>query len=145
MERLVDIFKRYGISIAYLFGSQKDVGLNYLLGKEVRISETSDLDIGLLLKSYPSDMYRFYGDLYYELSMVLEPFEVDITFLNEVDYLMKYEIITGYRIYAEDETFVDEYEEIVMKIASDLAFKQRLFEKDFLEAIENGHFEIELK
>ncbi|MGB9682168.1 MAG: hypothetical protein ACP5RW_00645 [bacterium] len=65
-------------------------------------------------------MYRFYGDLYYELSEVFEPFNIDIVFLNKVNYLMKYEIICGYRIYTEDE-------EIVVKIASDLAFKQKLF------------------
>jgi hypothetical protein len=145
MERLIEIFKKYSISIAYLFGSQREIGLEYLLGKKVEIDKTSDLDIGLLLKSLPSDMYRFYGDLYYELSEVFEPFNIDIVFLNEVNYLMKYEIICGHRIYAEDEEFADEYEEIVVKIASDLAFKQKLFEEDFLEAIEDGHFEIKLK
>jgi len=145
MERLGEILKKYGIVIAYIFGSQKDTGLNYLLGKKVEVDETSDLDIGLLLKSLPSNMYRFYGDLYYELLEVFEPFNIDIVFLNEVNYLMKYEIICGHRIYTEDEESADEYEEIVMKIASDLAFKQKLFEEDFLEALENGHFEIKLK
>jgi hypothetical protein len=31
-----------------------------------------------------------------------------------------------------------------MAIAADLAFKRRMFEKDFYEAIHNGYFELEL-
>jgi len=62
-----------------------------------------------------------------------------------VDYLIKYEIISGHRIYAEDGDFADEYEERVMKFAEDINFKQKLFEKDFLEALRDGYFEIKLK
>ena len=51
----------------------------------------------------------------------------------------------GHRTYSSDEKFADEYEENVGKFASDLSFKRKMFEKDFLEALENGYFEIELK
>ncbi|HHV80166.1 TPA: hypothetical protein GXX44_00600 [bacterium] len=145
LDKLKGIFQKYGISIAYFFGSQKDLGLNYLSGEKVNPDPDSDLDIGLYLKSLPKNMFDFYGSLYSELSDIFEHFHIDVVFLNEVDYLIKYEIISGHRIYAEDEDFADEYEERVMKFAEDINFKQKLFEKDFLEALRDGYFEIKLK
>jgi hypothetical protein len=65
--------------------------------------------------------------------------------MNEQDSLFQYEIIKGIRIYAKNEEFADEYEELIMKKAADLAFKQKEFIKDFLEAIENGYFQFEYK
>jgi hypothetical protein len=70
--------------------------------------------------------------------------DLDIVFLNEVHSLLRYEIIKGKRIYARDEVFADDYEEKTIAIAADLAFKRRMFEKDFYEAIHNGYFELEL-
>lgn len=65
--------------------------------------------------------------------------------MHEQDSLFQYEIIKGVRIYAKDEDFADEYEELVMKKASDLSFKQKEFIKDVLEAIEDGYFQFEYK
>ena len=45
-------------------------------------------------------------------------------------------------MYCGDEFFCDEYEEMVMKTASDLSFKKREFEKDFIEAVKDGYFVI---
>jgi len=109
------------------------------------IEETSDLDIGILLENPHVNMYKLHGDLYLNLSAIFEPFNIDIIFFREVNFLLKYEIIKGNRIYALDEEYADEYEESVMKFASDLSFKRKMFEKDFLEALGNGYFEIELK
>ncbi|MCK4432253.1 MAG: hypothetical protein KAW19_13245 [Candidatus Aminicenantes bacterium] len=142
---LNNVFKKYNIVLAYLFGSQKDSGMKYLLDQSVEIEETSDLDIGILLETPPLHLYKFYGNLYYDLSAIFEPFNIDIIFLHEVNYLLKYEIIKGNRIYALDEEFADEYEEKITKFASDLSFKRKMFEKDFYEALENGYFEIELE
>lgn len=115
-----------------------------MTGESVTPDMSSDLDIGLHLVDLPKNMFDFYGNLYSELSDVFEPFDIDIVFLNEVDYLMKFEIISGHRIYAQDEDFADEYEEKVMKFAEDINFKQKLFEKDFLEALRDNYFEIKL-
>ena len=90
-------------------------------------------------------MYKLYGNLYYDLSIIFEPFNIDIVFLHEANSLLKFEIIKGPCIYTLDEKFADEYEENVMKFASDLSFKRKMFEEYFLEALENGYFEIELK
>lgn len=142
---LCRVFEKHNVLSAYLFGSQKDSGMKYLYGQRAKTEETSDLDVGILLKTPPPRLYKFYGDLYYDLSALFEPFNVDIVFLHEVNSLLKYEIIAGHRVYALDEEFADEYEENVMKFASDLSFKRKMFEKDFYEALENGYFEIELK
>lgn len=145
ISQLARVFKKNGIILAYLFGSQKEAGLKYLYEKKVIIEETSDLDIGILLKAPPVNMYKLYGNMYYDLSNIFDPFNIDIVFLHEANFLLKFDIIKGHRIYASDEKFADEYEEKVMKFASDLAFKRKMFEEDFLEALKNGYFEIELK
>jgi len=45
-------------------------------------------------------------------------------------------------IYCKDQDFLDEYEELVMKKAADLAYKRKEVEGDFLEAIKDGYFKI---
>ena len=147
-NKIKRLFDKYNVILAYLFGSQKDTGIKYLNGQHVTIEKTSDLDIGLLLGNPlvpPVNMYKLYGNLYFDLSTVFEPFNIDIIFLHEVNFLLKFEIINGHRLYELDEEFTDEYEENVMKYASDLNFKRKMFEKDFFEALKNGYFEIELE
>jgi len=145
ISNLNKILQKHAVILSYLFGSQKDNGMKYLHGQKIEIDRNSDLDIGILLETPPPHLYRFYGNLYYDLSMLFEPFNVDIVFLHEINSIFKFEIINGHRIYALDEKFADDYEENVMKLASDLFFKRKMFEKDFYEALENGYFEIELK
>ena len=151
ISRLNQLCEKHRVLLVYLFGSQKHAGLKYLHEhnihneQNVHIEKTSDLDIGILLENPPASMYKFHGDLYLNLSAIFEPFNIDMIFFHEVSYLLKFDIIKGHRIYAADEELADEYEEKVMKFASDLSFKRKMFEKDFLEALENGYFEIELK
>jgi predicted nucleotidyltransferase len=151
ISRLNRLCEKRRVLLVYLFGSQKDTGLKYLHEhnihheQNIHIEKTSDLDIGILLESPPANMYRVHGDLYLNLSTIFDPFNIDIVFFHEVSYLLKFDIIKGHRIYAANEELADEYEENVMKFASDLSFKRKMFEKDFIEALENGYFEIELK
>lgn len=144
-SKLSKVFESYGVKLAYLFGSQQDLGLNFLKKGDKSILKNSDLDIGVFLDKIPSGMFKFYGDLYHDLSELFEPFKVDIIVLNEVNHLLKFEIIKGHRLYAESSDFADDYEESVMKIAADLDFKRKMFKEDFLEALKNGYFEIELE
>lgn len=117
--------------------------MRFLEGSSDEFGETSDLDVGLLIAPSSKTMYESYGNLYLELSRVFALFDVDIVLLHEVHSLLKFEIISGHRIYAEDEPFADDYEDMVVKFASDLAVKRRAFESDFIEAVKDGHFEIE--
>lgn len=142
-DKLRTVFKKNGVLLAYLFGSNQDIGRRFLEGSSEEIGKESDLDIGLLITPSSQTTYKDYGNLYLELSRIFAPFEVDLVLLHEVHSLLKFEIISGHRIYAEDEQFADGYEELVVKFASDLAFKRRMFEPDFIKAIEDGHFEIE--
>jgi len=142
-NELQAIFKKNGVLLAYLFGSNQDIGRRYLEDYSYEAQESSDLDVGLLIAPSSETMYDTYGNLYLELSRVFAPFHLDIVLLHEVHSLLKFEMISGYRIYAEDEQFADDYEDLVVKFASDLAVKRRMFESDFVKAIEDGHFEIE--
>lgn len=142
-EKLTHIFKKHGVRIAYLFGSQKEAGIAFLEGVATKIDDEVDLDIGVVFKIFPEDVFEAYGELYADLSLFFEPFTVDLVFLQETDALFQYEAITGELVFSDDELYLEEYEEQVMKRASDLSFKRNEFEKDFLEAVKDGYFEIE--
>lgn len=144
---LDELFKDHDVSIAYLFGSQKDKGIAFMKGQSIEIERGSDLDIGVVFKDFPSPEQRFdlYINLYAGLSEIFNPFNIDLVFLQETDSLFQYEAIKGELVYCEDEGFLDRYEELVMKKAEDLSFKRIEFERDFLEAIRDGYIEIKHK
>jgi len=108
-----------------------------------KIDDEVDLDIGVFFKIFPEDVFGAYGELYADLSLFFEPFTIDLVFLQETDALFQYEAITWELVFSDDELYLEEYEEWVMKRASDLSFKKNAFEKDFLEAVKDGYFEIE--
>ena len=141
-ETLTGLLKQHYVKIAYIFGSQKESGIAFLNDRNPAIDERADLDIGIVFKKLPIDTFGVYGEIYADLSILFEPFNVDLVFLQETDTLFQYEAIKGELIYCADENFLDDYEELVMKIASDLSFKKAEFEKDFLEAVKDGYFEI---
>jgi predicted nucleotidyltransferase len=141
-ETLGQILKKYGVKCAYLFGSQLYPGLAFLDGEVKEIEDGSDLDIGVVFKELPKEIYDVCESLYAEPSMLFEPFKIDLVFLQETSPLFQYEAITGEMVFCDDESFCDEYEGRVMKMASDLLFKRTEFEKDFMEAVRDGYFEI---
>jgi predicted nucleotidyltransferase len=143
IESFRKLCRSYQIKIAYFFGSQRKAGIAFLDGEDREIEKGADLDIGVVFEKLPEKPFRVYGELYADLSVLFEPFKVDLVLLQETDALFQYEAIKGQVIYYEDENFLDDYEEMVMKQAADLSFKKIEFEKDFLEAIRNGYFEIE--
>ncbi len=143
LDKLNTIFKRYGVKIAYFFGSQKEKGIEFLRGGPVESGKVSDLDIGVVFEKLPDKAFLLYGEIYAELVDIFEPFNIDLVFLQETDSLFQYDAIKGEVIYCEDQDFLDEYEELVMKKAEDLAYKRKEFERDFLEAIKDGYFKIE--
>src|SRR3989338_371622 len=141
-KTLSELLKSRNVKIAYLFGSQKESGIAFLNDRNSTIDERADLDIGVVFEKLPQDIFEVYGEIYASLSILFEPFNIDLVFLQETDTLFQFEAIKGELIYCEDENFLDEYEEMVMKMASDLSFKKAEFEKDFLEAVKDGYFEI---
>ena len=143
-SKIRNIAKRYGIALVYLFGSQAENGARYLAGdKIIRVEDLSDLDVAVAFENIPSEAIKIYGALYKELSEIFAPFYIDLVFMHEMETLFQYEIIKGERIFNKDEFSTDEFEEKIMKMAEDLAFKQRIMNKEILEAIEDGYFEFE--
>lgn len=140
-KRIRDIAERFDCVLIYFFGSQADKGRRYLEGEHVRADPFSDLDIGVAFKETPTEAIKIYGRIYQEMSELLEPFNVDLVFLHELGALFRYEIIKGLRVYEKDEHRADEFEEEVMKRAEDLRFKKKIFDREIMEAIENGYIE----
>lgn len=145
MFSISEFAEKHKISLFYLFGSQAEVGEKYLHGEEVNPEPYSDLDIAVLFEEIPENIIKTYGELYKDLCNLFEPFEIDLVFMHEQDSLFQFEIIKGIRIYTKNENFADEYEELIMKKASDLSFKQKEFIKDMLEVIKNGYSQFEYK
>ncbi len=140
-QKIKKLAKDYDIALIYLFGSQAEKGAKYLDGVETETNEFSDLDVAVAFLSTPSHPILIYGRLYRDFSKILEPFSLDLVFMHEMDTLFQYEIIKGVRVYENDETFADQFEEMIMKKAGDLSFKKKLFIQDVLEAIKDGYFE----
>jgi predicted nucleotidyltransferase len=139
--RLAELLRKHEVRTAYLFGSQQEAGSDYLQGRETKVDEKSDLDIGVVVNRPPEHMFEYYGNLYADLSGIFQPFKIDLVFFHEVHALLKYDMIRGQCVYAADQRRTDDDEEMVMKTAEDLAYKRREFERDFTEAITHGHFE----
>lgn len=140
-----EISEKFGCILIYFFGSQADRGKKYIEGEDISPDAFSDLDIAVAFKTPPAEPIRIYGDLYKEISKILDPFNIDLVFMHEVDTLFQYEIIKGSRIYEKDEHLTDEFEEMIMKMAGDLSFKGRILKREIMEAIEDGYFEFEYK
>lgn len=143
LEKIKNLAEKYALSLIYLFGSQANEGYAYLTDEKIIAGDAPDLDIGVWLIKIPDEPVFAYGDLFREFSKVFDPFAVDLVFLHEVETLIQYEIICGKRIYEKDESYADEVEEKIMKLAEDLNFKKIVMEKDTMEAIRDGYFEFE--
>ncbi|MCL4557745.1 MAG: nucleotidyltransferase domain-containing protein [Deltaproteobacteria bacterium] len=142
MERIKKIAERYRCTLTYLFGSQAQRGIEYLNGKDIVYDRFSDLDIAVSFETAPDDI-DIYESIYKEFSELFEPFDIDLVFIHEVDTLFCYEIIKGIRIYEKSEGVADRFEEGILKMASDLSFKKKVFDREVMEAIEDGYFQFE--
>ena len=56
-EKLIHIFKKHGVRIAYLFGSQNEAGISFLEGVAQKIDDEVDLDIGVVFKTFPENAF----------------------------------------------------------------------------------------
>jgi predicted nucleotidyltransferase len=137
------IAEQFDCILVYLFGSQAERGRRYLEGEEGKPEAFSDLDVAVAFRNPPAETIRIYVEIYKEISEVLEPFNIDLIFVHEVNPLFQHEIIKGIRVYEKEEHLTDEFEEGVMKRAEDLVFKKRVLDREIMEAIENGYIEFE--
>lgn len=138
-----DIAEQFDCALIYFFGSQADEGRRYLNGEDVSPDLFSDLDVAVVFRESPIEAIKIYGDIYKEMSELLEPFNIDLVFMHELGALFQYEIIKGLRVYEKDERLTDGLEEEVMKGAEDLMFKKKVLDREIMEAIEDGYIEFE--
>jgi uncharacterized protein len=147
MERefnIKSIWKTYDVALCYLLGSQKELGLSVLQGKEAELTDPeSDIDFAVLFKTPPADKLEVYARLSLDLQELVMPFKADLLLLQEVDHLIQLEAIRGACIFASDEIFRQEYEEKVMMFAADemIIFGQN--EKDLFGGMNDGYFQFE--
>lgn len=143
LPNLKEVAERFDCILIYFFGSHAEKGRRFLEGKDVRPDSFSDLDVAVAFRNPPTEAIKIYGEIYKEISEVLEPFNIDLVFVHELDTLFQYEVIRGVRVYEKDERLTDAFEEGVMKWTEDLIFKKRILDREIMEAIENGYIEFE--
>jgi predicted nucleotidyltransferase len=142
-RNLVEVAEQFDCVLIYFFGSQADKGGSFLEGKDVKPDSFSDLDVAVVFRAPPTETIKVYGEIYKKMSRVLEPFDIDLVFVHELDPLFQYEIIKGVRAYEKDERLTEEFEEGVMKWAADLIVKKKMLLHEIMEAIEDGYFDLE--
>lgn len=143
-DKVRDLCLRFKIALLYVFGSQAQIGLRILQGREPGIADPeADIDFAVLFEKLPEDALKTYALLSVELQELVSPFRADLLFLHEVDHLIQLEAIREILIYAVNDALQDTYEERVRMFAADELQIFRRNEKDMFEAMDDGYFEFE--
>ena len=124
LEELRNTCIKHGIKMVLLYGSQAMGNSN----------EKSDVDLGLLLKD---DSYDF-EDIIKDLMKVFNGNIIDVAILNHGDPVLKFEIISNYKILfcEEDEIFLEFYLNTVKQYNDTKKF--RILEEVYLENFIRG-------
>ncbi|MCB2355963.1 type VII toxin-antitoxin system MntA family adenylyltransferase antitoxin [Clostridium estertheticum] len=124
LDELRNTCIKHGIKMVLLYGSQAMGNSN----------EKSDVDLGLLLKN---DSYDF-EDIIKDLMKVFNGNIIDVAILNHGDPVLKFEIISNYKILfcEEDEIFLEFYLNTVKQYNDTKKF--RILEKVYLENFIRG-------
>jgi predicted nucleotidyltransferase len=124
LKELTNICIKHGIKMVLLYGSQATENSN----------AESDVDLGLLLKD---DFYDF-EEIIKDLMIVFKENIIDIAILNHGDPVLKFEIISNYKILfcQADEIFLEFYTNTVKQYNDTKKF--RILEKVYLENFIRG-------
>lgn len=127
-EKLKDVCKKNGIQMVLLYGSQVTENFN----------ADSDVDLGLLLKG---DSYDF-KEIIKDLMEVFKNSIIDVAILNHCDPVLKFEIISNYRIlFCEDmELFINFYISTIKQYNDTKKFKvlEDMYLENFIRGERNG-------
>jgi predicted nucleotidyltransferase len=139
-KELATIFKENSIKLAYLFGSQADVGQDIVNGKAVTVKDPlADVDLGIIFEQdipSPEELPKVYANLYNRLAHIFLPLNLDLVFLQEQHSVFQANAVTGICIYFEDENFKSEYEESIMRRAADFRpFLERYLDERLKEVL----------
>ncbi|MEW6741334.1 MAG: nucleotidyltransferase domain-containing protein [Planctomycetota bacterium] len=127
-ELLENLAQHHEVLVIYLFGSRARDGERALGGCEVE-RNGSDLDVGVLLKHAPSDLFLAYGGLQADLEELFRPLRVDLVLLHEADAFLQEAAIKGIEIFCADPHRRDLYELEIMRRVGDLLPIQRQLER----------------
>ena len=121
---LADIAHRYRLDLVYAFGSQADAVMALVTkGTAPTRPIHSDADIGVVFAGGlpPAGRERgiTYARLCLELSDLLDPFKVDLVFLQENHSVFQAEAIKGHCLYASSLEVRERYEEMILRRAAD--------------------------
>ena len=124
LNQLTNISIKHGIEMVLLYGFQAAGNSN----------AESDVDLGLLLKD---DFYDF-EEIIKDLMIVFKDNIIDIAILNHADPVLKFEIISNYKILfcQTDEIFLEFYTNTVKQYNDTKKF--RILEKVYLENFIRG-------
>ena len=124
LEKLRSTCIKHEIKMLLLYGSQVSGNTN----------AKSDVDLGLLLKN---DSYDF-QEIIKDLMKVFKENTIDVAILNHGDPVLKFEIISNYKILfcQEDETFIEFYTNTIKQYNDTKKF--RILEEVYLENFIRG-------
>jgi len=134
-EKITEAIKRYPVRLVYLFGSYG----RYLKGG--RVTKYSDLDIAVLLDEGVNnqDILQLKLDLLDLLISIFKRDDVDLTLINQADYLLKHEIlVSGYLLYVRQPEDRIEFEVATRKIYFDMKFMRDFHRQYFIEKVKRG-------
>ena len=99
VEKIAGICRKHGVSLLYLFGSQKDTALRVLLGEVAEIGDPlTDADVGAVMDSSGLTVGRrldLYAALHNDLEDLFLPLRLDLVFLDETHSVFQSTAISG--------------------------------------------------
>lgn len=107
-DRLVNVLQRYpNVLAAWLFGS----------AREGVVRQNSDIDLGVLFASKPT--LEELANLRADLTEALHFEEVDLIALNDADALLRFEAVSGRRLFVRDLEMVAAFVSLTAREAED--------------------------
>jgi hypothetical protein len=139
MMRLGELCREQGVALAYLFGSQRELGLRLLHGEPAGPSEPlADLDLGVVFEGPlpgPDRRYRLYSEIYNAFTDLFPGQRLDLVFLQEGHAVFQAQAVIGPCVFAVNETYRDDYEHRILARAADFRPVLDLFYRERLEEV----------
>ncbi len=136
-ETFREICQKYGVALAYLFGSQKENAYKILENQNVRIDDPlADIDVGIVfLKNIEEirEKHQLYADIYNALEDLFKPYPLDLVFLQECHSVFQAEALKGICVYRVSEEFKEAYEMMVLRRSADFQYVLEKFYEEVLE------------
>ncbi|MDP3487694.1 MAG: nucleotidyltransferase domain-containing protein [Bacillota bacterium] len=132
------VAEEFGIAFMYLFGSQAENGYDYMRGSTVELNDPlADLDIGIIFKAgiLETDIVSLYANLYNELDVLFDPFQVDLVLLEENHSVFQANAISGICIYSYDDCLRGQHEENILRRAADFKPFLDKYLQEYLEEV----------